>query len=491
MKHTIIALALALAPVAAPLSASALPTATPSQPTPDGDDPVVMTVNGQAVPRSEFEYSYNKNNTEGVIDKKTVEEYVDLFINYKLKYFAAKDAQLDTLTSFKTEFADYRNQQVRPALVTDADVLAEARRVYDAEAARIGSAGLIRPAHIFLRLAQQAPQSEVDAAKVRIDSIYQALRAGADFAELAKSLSQDPGSAPAGGTLPWIAPGQAFPEFEKAAYALQTGQMSAPVQSPAGWHIILMQERKQLEPFDFFKDNIVRSLEQQGVREHLAERRLDTLVAATNGALTKEQMLEVKADELSAQDLELRYLIREFYEGLLVVEISKRNVWDLGASDEAGLAAYFKANKRKYDWDQPRFKGIAYHVKDRADVAAVKKCVKKLPFDQWNEALRRTFNADSVLRIRVERGLFRQGDNALVDREVFRRDTTVAALPDYPIDAVYGKLLKKGPEDFTDVRSQVTADYQELLEQRWVAELRQRYTFTVNKDVLETVNKHQ
>ena len=82
-----------------------------------------MTINGNPVLRSEFEYSYNKNNSEGVIDKKTIDEYVDLFINYKLKVAAALDAKLDTATSFKQEFAMYRDQQVRPTLVTDADVL--------------------------------------------------------------------------------------------------------------------------------------------------------------------------------------------------------------------------------------------------------------------------------------------------------------------------------------------------------------------------------
>ena len=68
-------------------------------------DPVIMTVNGVPVPRSEFEYSFNKNNGEGVIDKKSVDEYVELFINYKLKVAAALDARLDTMTSFKEEFA--------------------------------------------------------------------------------------------------------------------------------------------------------------------------------------------------------------------------------------------------------------------------------------------------------------------------------------------------------------------------------------------------
>jgi peptidyl-prolyl cis-trans isomerase SurA len=133
---------------------------------------------------------------------------------------------------------------------------------------------------------------------------------------------------------------------------------------------------------------------------------------------------------------------------------------------------------------------MAYHVKTQADVKAVKDCVKKLKFDQWAERLRTTFNGDSVIRIRVEKGIFKQGDNALVDSAVFKKDTTVTKLKDYPIDAVYGKILKKGPEDYTDVRGLVVADYQEQLEKQWVAELRKKYTFTVNNDVLETVNKH-
>ena len=115
-------------------------------------DPVIMTVNGQPVLRSEFEYSYNKNNSEGVIDKKTVDEYVDLFINYKLKVIAALDEKYDTLKSFKKEFAQYRDQQLRPMLVTDADVEAEAHRIYDETVKRIGPDGLVQVSHILLRL---------------------------------------------------------------------------------------------------------------------------------------------------------------------------------------------------------------------------------------------------------------------------------------------------------------------------------------------------
>ena len=122
--------------------------------------------------------------------------------------------------------------------------------------------------------------------------------------------------------------------------------------------------------------------------------------------------------------------------------------------------------------------------------ATVKDCVKKLKFTEWNEALRSTFNSDSVLRIRVEKGIFKKGDNGFIDSLVFGVDIPVKPVDGYPIDAVYGKMLKKGPEEYTDVRGLVTADYQDLLEKEWVAELRKKYPVVVDEKVLKTVNNH-
>ena len=454
------------------------------------DDPVVMTVNGQPVLRSEFEYSYNKNNSEGVIDKKTVLEYVDLFINYKLKVCAALDAKYDTLTSFKQEFAQYRDQQVKPSLVTDADMLAEAHRIYDRTVESIGPEGLIKTAHILLRLNQQASDAERQAARQRIDSVYNALKKGADFAELAQKVSQDPGSARQGGELPFVSRGQLIKEYEDVAFALKDGEMSGVVESPYGYHIILMKEHKDFEPFEYHKESILKYMEQRGIREQLADRKVDSLVKQSEGKLTKETLMQQEADKLSANDNEMKYLIQEYHDGLLLYEISNQLVWDKAAKDDAGLAQYFKKNKKKYNWDKPHFKGIAYHVKEQADVEGVKNCVKNLKFGQWAEALRQTFNGDSIIRIRVEKGIFRQGDNALVDSAVFKKDTTVTKLKDYPIDAVYGKILKNGPEDYTDVRGLVVTDYQDMLEREWVANLRRKYTYSVNTEVLNTVNNH-
>ena len=455
-------------------------------------DPVVMTVNGVDVPRSEFEYSFNKNNSDGVIDKKSVDEYVDLFVNYKLKVAAAMDEKLDTLSSFKQEFAMYRDQQVRPTLVTDAEVLAEARKAYDRTKEAIGPRGLILPAHIFLRLSTKATAQEQEKVRQRADSVWRALKAGADFAELAGKVSQMSRTASRGGTIGWMQPNQTYPEFEDAAYALQPGEFSQPVLTPDGYHIILMKERKQLEPFEQLKDMIVRSFEQQGIRNAIADQKVGQLVDDSQGKLTKDQLMSKRADSLAAVDPEARYLIQEYHDGLLLYEISNRQVWERAAKDEAGLKAWFDTHKKNYSWSEPHYKGIAYHVKDKADVKAVKKCLKGLPFEQWAEVLRTTFNPDTIVRIRVEKGLFKPGDNGTIDRMVFkiRNTKTDAANANYPIEAVYGKKLKKRPEDYTDVRSQVVADYQDYLEKEWIASLRRRYPVKINKEVLKAVNQH-
>ena len=95
-----------------------------------------------------------------------------------------------------------------------------------------------------------------------------------------------------------------------------------------------------------------------------------------------------------------------------------------------------------------------------------------------------------MIRIRVEKGIFKRGDNPTIDRMVFKAPVEVKPLQGYPIDAVYGKKLKK-PSEYTDVRTQVVEDYQNDLEHRWVASLRKRYPVVIHEEVLKTVNKHQ
>ena len=452
------------------------------------NDPTVMTINGQPVPRSEFEYSYNKNNAEGVIDKKSVDEYVDLFINYKLKVQAALDAKLDTLSSFKSEFASYRDQQIKPAIIDDSDVEALAHKIYNETKERVdGSGGLVKLSHILLQLRPSDDEAKKTAVKTRIDSIYAELKKGADFADMARRFSQDPGSARKGGELSWVQKGMTYKEFEDVAYALQPGEMSEPFLTQVGYHIVFQHERANFFPYDTVHADILRFIDRRGLRNKLITDKLDSLSKANN--TTADEILAAKREEMESQDLDLHYLIKEYHDGLLLFEISNREVWGKTAQNEAPLASFFKKNKKKYRWDEPRFKGIAYYTRDAADIDAVKKAVKNAKFDDWAEILRTTFNNDSVLRIRVEKCYFKKGDNALVDHNVFKKDTLVKERPGYPYMETFGKVLK-APEEYIDVKGQVTADYNEMVEKKWVEDLRKKYKVVVDKDVLKTVNKH-
>lgn len=452
-------------------------------------DPTIMTINGKAVPRSEFEYSYNKNNSETVVDKKSVDEYIDLFVNYKLKVMAAEEAGIDTTKAFRDEFRMYRDQQIRPSFINDNDVEREARTIYEDTRKRIdGNGGLVRPRHILVSLKQNATKAQSDSALVRADSIYNALIKGADFAELAQRCSDDKGSARRGGDLSWVQRGYMVKEFEDAIFAMKPGEISKPILSPFGYHIIKVEAKQNFFPYDTVRADIHRFIESRGLRERIISQNIDSIAKHSVPQCTPEDIINRRADEMTAADPALKNLIREYHDGLLLYEISNRTVWDKAAKDEKGLAAYFKKNRKRYKWEQPRFKGIAYWVKQEGDVEAVKKSLKNIPFEKWAERLRKEFN-DSTIRIKVVKGIFREGDNALIDKVVFAKDTTVADVKDFPISATYGEKLK-APKTYNDVRELVVADYQEQLEKAWIEALRKRYTVVVNKDVLSTVNKH-
>ena len=354
-------------------------------------DPVVMTINGQNVTRSEFEYSYNKNNGDEVIEKTTVEQYVPLFVNYKLKVAAALDARLDTLASFKAEFAKYRDQQVRPTIVTSEDVENEARKIYDDRQKMIGDKGLIRPAHILIRLAQKASSAAQDSVKARIDSIYACLRSGADFADLATRLSQDPGSAKRGGLLPWICIGQTLKEFEDVAFSLNKGEMSKPFLSPVGYHIVKMTDRKQLEPYDSLRANIITFIEKRNLRDAIAQRKVSEMVKSSNGQLTAAEIMQQRADSLAKADEAMKYLIQEYHDGLLLFEVSNREVWEKAAADSVGQMKWYKKYRKK------RYGKKKYEEVKAAVTADWQDELEK----RWVDALRKRYDVviyDEVLK---------------------------------------------------------------------------------------------
>ncbi len=454
-------------------------------------DPVLMVINGKPVTKAEFEYSYNKNgNVEGAVEKKTVKEYVPMFINYKLKVAAAEAAHLDTLSSFKKEFLTYRDMQLTPYMVDQQFIDSVARSIYDRTVQQLAGKDLIRPAHILISLKQSATEQEKVAAKAKADSIYNALSQGADFAEMAKKFSQDTGSAKQGGQLPLIGPGATVKEFEDAAYTLKTGETSQPVLSPYGYHIIRMTQRTPLDPYETLKPKLIASLKRQNIEEVSAEQRIKKLVDASNGRLTREAVLDSVMNAHLEDNANLRYLIQEYHDGLLLYEVSKRQVWDVAAADSVGQEKWYKAHKKQYAWTEPRFKGFVYHSKDEKVAKKLNKYLSKHINDNaygtWRSDVKSMFNKDSVVVSVSGPYLCVKGENPYIDAYAFNTGQKVKGMNGYAVSNVSGKLLKQ-PKSWLDVKPQVLSDFQADMEKNWVEQLRQKFAFSVNDSVLDTI----
>ena len=116
--------------------------------------------------------------------------------------------------------------------------------------------------------------------------------------------------------------------------------------------------------------------------------------------------------------------------------------------------------------------------------------VKKSHNDSIDKYLRTRLN-DSIQYVKIDKGLYVPGDNKAVDKYGFKDKKAVfEPAKEYPYVFVVGKNLKNLPEDYTDVRGLVTADYQEYLEKEWIAALRAKYPVVINKEVLATVKKN-
>ncbi|MBR5803030.1 MAG: peptidylprolyl isomerase [Bacteroidaceae bacterium] len=451
-------------------------------------DAVVMTVAGKDVTRSEFEYSFNKNNNEQTIDKKALDEYVQLFVDFKLKVAEAETQKLDTMTSFINEYAGYRHQQAEEYLVDTEWIEQQARLTYENTAASIGPEGLVMASHILLRMPQNADEATQKKIMNSMDSIYNALVAGADFAKMAAKHSQDPGSASRGGQLDWFYYKQMLTEFSDVAFSLQVGELSKPFLSPAGVHVVKVYDKKQFEPYEYHRESIYKYLEQRGVRKMAVEVKIDSLCKKYGSNVTREAVIAREEERLEKEYPEFRLLMQEYHDGLLLFEVSNREVWEKATQDQEGLEKFFKQNKKNYAWDVPRFKGAVIHCATPELAAQVKKKMKKMPETQWRNYIQKEVNQDSLKLAYMQVGLFKQGVNGHVDSLVFGQGTA-KPMENYPYAVTVGKLQKKYPESYKDVRGILTADYQKELETLWIEGLRAKYPVTIYWEELEKIKK--
>lgn len=205
------------------------------------NDPVLFTVENTPVHLSEFQYIYSKTNGEKAnFSKASLQEYLDLYVKFKLKVQRAKDMQLDTIPTLQRELAGYR-QQLANSYLVDKEVT---DRLVDEAYTR--SKEEIDISHIMVALSANASPGQEAKALKKINSLYTMLESGDSFESVVKEHTEDKYTKDKEGRLGYFVAmfRQGFYDMETAAYSLKKGQYSKPVRTVAGYHIIKVNETR-------------------------------------------------------------------------------------------------------------------------------------------------------------------------------------------------------------------------------------------------------
>lgn len=573
------------------------------------EDKVLMTIDGQPVMASEFMYIYEKNNQETAVEQKNMDEYLDLFINFKLKVREAQAHGIDTTEAFLKELSGYRAQATPKYMKDDAAIdslvlLSYNHIAKDRRAAHIalqcpataddsttqavlqqintirervttgvekkvkkngkwrkvrepedffavaletstdpsvqenhGELGWITPfryVYPFEQAVYETPVGEVtpvfrsaygfhialveeerdheevaaahvmkmvprgdeqadDAAKTAIDSIYQLVKNGADFAQVAQTYSDDKGSAMRGGDLGWFGRGYMVKAFEDAVFAMKdSGDVCAPFKSDFGWHFVMLKGRRGIQPLDQMRETILKRVQRDERSKEADASFIRKARAEYNlpDSLDDEQVRAYADSQLENKYPELKNLVQEYHDGILLFDISLQEVWDKASLDTEGLERYFQAHKADYTWTEPHFKGYLVQCKDAASEKAVRAIIRNAEPDSVDSYINSRINiSDSVTYVKCTRGLWTMGQNKAVDRLGFKQKKVEFKVnEDFPRVFVVGRKIK-APENYTDERGKVTSDYQDYLEQEWVKTLREKYPVDVKWDVFNSLKK--
>ena len=219
------------------------------------EDPIVMEIGDEKITQSEFLKNFRQansvgNNATAEQKRNALNEYVDLFVNFRLKIKEALDERYDTVPSFVEEYSTYRNELAAPYLI-DSKLLEEIlQEVYRR------NQQAVRASHIMVALPRNpSPDDTLKAYKKAMDIYEQAIKKDADFKKLAIALSEDPSAKDHvsqksgqemkgnGGDLGYFTVFDMVYPFEQAAFTMNVGEISKPVRSSFGYHIIKVVDK--------------------------------------------------------------------------------------------------------------------------------------------------------------------------------------------------------------------------------------------------------
>ncbi|MDJ0363678.1 peptidylprolyl isomerase [Hymenobacter sp. H14-R3] len=219
-------------------ASSVLGTAPGAAPVASG--PAIETLGTYRVPAREFAYVYKKNNgtAPDYGTRASVTDYLTLYTNFRLKVLDAEKQGLDTTQAFRRELDGYRQQLAQPYLTEKGVTDQLVREAYDRMSQEVNAS------HILIRVAPDAAPADTLAAYQKVVALRQRVTGGEDFGTVARSTSEDPSAAENGGKLGYFTSMQMVYPFESAAYRTPVGQVSQPIRTRFGYHIIKVNDRR-------------------------------------------------------------------------------------------------------------------------------------------------------------------------------------------------------------------------------------------------------
>lgn len=197
-----------------------------------------------------------------------------------------------------------------------------------------------------------------------------------------------------------------------------------------------------------------------------------------------ETVVEETRKNLAENNSEYRNLTNEYRDGILLFEISNRNVWERSASDTEGLQKFFSANRAKYTWDKPHYKGYVIFATNDSIAGEAQKYLAANQVE--NDSLVSVMRANYGRNIKIEKVVTGKGENAIVDNVAFNGERPEAPGRWTAWFGYAGRVID-APEEANDVRGTVASDYQQLLESEWIKALRKKYKVKLNKKALKAL----
>jgi peptidyl-prolyl cis-trans isomerase C len=235
----------------------AMTAAAPAQ-TP-ASDPVIAKVNGAEIHQSDLNIAEEEVGHEVPANDEASKR--DYLVNYvtdlMLVAQAAEAKKIPDSTEFKQRLAYMRNkalmetvlgQEAKAALTEPA-----LHKIYEDATKNASGEEEVHARHILFRVADPKDEAASKAAEDKVKAVIERLNKGEDFAKLASTLTEDPSGKQDGGDLGYFARTEMVPEFSNAAFSLEKGQISGPIKTQFGWHVLKVEDKRMREPPPFEK----------------------------------------------------------------------------------------------------------------------------------------------------------------------------------------------------------------------------------------------